>query len=98
MKKDFTINATTFEQLMKHYHQLALIAGRTTEQDYQRFYLAAPIAIRDVHVNRLVPGNPPRIEQGIWFRMFNGIVIEAVTANRYSEAESARELYDITIN
>lgn len=98
MKKDFTVNAATLEQLMKHYHRLALIDGRTSEQDYQRFYLFAPRALIDLHVNRLVPGDPPRIEQGLWFRMFNGIVADAVTAQRYSEADSARELYDITVN
>lgn len=98
MKKDFTISAATFEQQMKRFHRLALIDGRTVEQDYQRFYLFAPSAVRDLHVNRLVPGDPPRIEQGMWLRLFNGIVVDAATAERYSEADSARELYDISIN
>lgn len=98
VKKDFTKTAATYEQLMKHYHRLALMDGRTQEQDYQRFYLFAPRAVIDLHVNRLVPGDPPRIEHGLWFRMFNGVVAEAATAHRLGEAESARELYDITIN
>lgn len=98
MKKDFIKNAATYEQLMRHYHRLALVDGRTTEQDYERFYLFAARALVDLHVNRLIPRDPPRIEQGLWFRMFNGVVADAVTAVRLSEDDSARELFDVTIN
>ena len=87
------------EALMKSHFRFAQTAGlNRDETDYQRFYLFAPSAVQAIHTRRLVPGTPPEIRQGIWFRLFNGIVVDAVTAERYSVEASAPALFDIPLN
>lgn len=87
-----------FLRVMKHYYRLAFIDGRTKAADHEAFYGFAATAVRDLHGSRIIPGDPPRIEHCIYFRLFNGIVVNAFTAERLGQAESARELYDVSIN
>lgn len=87
------------KRLMKTYFKLAVIDGRADlEAGYQNFYLFAPSAVRQIHSSRLVKGTPPKIEQGVWFRLFNGIVVDAATAERFSEVGSLSELFDLSVN
>lgn len=84
---------------MRRYFRMAQVDGRDRgAADAEQFYLFASTAVRDMHHRRVISGNPPAIEEGVWFRLFNGIVVDAVTGERYSEADSATELYDITPN
>ena len=87
------------KRLMKTYFRLAVIDGRANlAAGYQHFYLFAPSAVRHIHTSRLVKGTPPKIEHGVWFRLFNGGVVDAVTAERFSEVGSLSELFDLSVN
>lgn len=87
------------EALMKAHFRFAHTAGLNRgETDYQRFYLFAPSAVQAIHTRRLVPGTPPEIRLGLWFRLFNGIVVHAVTGEHYSVEASAPALYDMPVN
>jgi hypothetical protein len=83
------------QRQMEYYFRLARLDGRTKKPDPECFYGFEAAEVTALHTTRLFAGPPSSVEQGLWFRLDDGIVVDAVTARSFSKAESAAKFYDI---